>query len=104
MPAEAKRGRPPVEEKAAFRNVAVPMEIYEMIRDLSKAEERTDGSRWLSFAPSTISARNLPILKLLYFDIKCTKRLKAGQIFANKVSLKYRKSYHINFNNRLSEI
>jgi len=41
MPAEAKRGRPPVEEKAAFRNVAVPMEIYEMIRDLSKAEERT---------------------------------------------------------------
>jgi hypothetical protein len=42
MPSEAlKRGRPPVEEKAAFRNVAVPMEIYEMIRDLSKAEERT---------------------------------------------------------------
>ena len=37
----AKRGRPPVEEKAAFRNVAVPIEIYDMIRELSKAEERT---------------------------------------------------------------
>jgi hypothetical protein len=37
----AKRGRPQVEEKAAFRNVAVPMEIYNMIRVLSKAEERT---------------------------------------------------------------
>jgi len=37
----AKRGRPPVEVKAAFRNVAVPIEIYDMIRKLSKAEERT---------------------------------------------------------------
>ena len=37
----AKRGRPQVEEKAAFRNVAVPIEIYDMIRKLSKAEERT---------------------------------------------------------------
>ena len=37
----AKRGRPTVEKKAAFRNVAVPMEIYEMIRELSKAEDRT---------------------------------------------------------------
>ena len=38
---EAKRGRPTVEKKAAFRNVAVPMEIYEMIRELSKSEDRT---------------------------------------------------------------
>ena len=37
----AKRGRPQVEEKAALRNVAVPIEIYDMIRKLSKAEERT---------------------------------------------------------------
>ena len=37
----AKRGRPQVEGKAAFRNVAVPIEIYDMIRELSKAEERT---------------------------------------------------------------
>jgi|TARA_R100000458_G_C8183901_1_gene179973 hypothetical protein len=37
----AKRGRPAVEKKAAFRNVAVPMEIYEMIRELSKEEDRT---------------------------------------------------------------
>ena len=37
----AKRGRPPVDEKATFRNVAVPMEIYEMIRELAKMEDRT---------------------------------------------------------------
>lgn len=36
-----KRGRPPVEDKAAFRNVAVPIEIYEKIRELAKAEQRT---------------------------------------------------------------
>lgn len=36
-----KRGRPPVDEKATFRNVAVPMEIYEMIRELAKMEDRT---------------------------------------------------------------
>ena len=41
MGQEARRGRPPVDKKAAFRNVAVPMEIYEMIRVLSKLEDRT---------------------------------------------------------------
>ena len=35
------RGRPKVAQRAEFRNVAVPIEIYDMIRDLSKAEERT---------------------------------------------------------------
>jgi len=38
---EARRGRPRVEEKAKFRNVAVPMEIYDMIRDVAKKDERT---------------------------------------------------------------
>jgi len=37
----AGRGRPKVAQRAEFRNVAVPIEIYDMIRDLSKAEERT---------------------------------------------------------------
>ena len=36
-----KRGRPPVDEKATFRNVAVPIEVYEMIRELAKMEDRT---------------------------------------------------------------
>jgi hypothetical protein len=35
------RGRPRVEEKAKFRNVAVPMEIYDMIRDVAKEDDRT---------------------------------------------------------------
>ena len=35
------RGRPRVEEKAKFRNVAVPMEIYDMIRDVAKKDDRT---------------------------------------------------------------
>lgn len=38
---EAQRGRPKVEKKAEFRNVAVPMDVYEMIRELSKQEDRT---------------------------------------------------------------
>ena len=37
----AKRGRPPVDEKATFRNVAVPIEVYEMIRELAGVEDRT---------------------------------------------------------------
>tara|TARA_Y100001937_G_C6989216_1_gene271311 strand:- start:170 stop:385 length:216 start_codon:yes stop_codon:yes gene_type:complete len=36
-----KRGRPPVDEKATFRNVAVPIEVYEMIRELAGVEDRT---------------------------------------------------------------
>lgn len=35
------RGRPKVENKAMFRSVGVPMEIYDMIKDLAKAEDRT---------------------------------------------------------------
>jgi hypothetical protein len=38
---EMQRGRPKVDKKAAFRNVAVPLEIYDMIRELSKTEDRT---------------------------------------------------------------
>jgi molybdenum cofactor biosynthesis enzyme len=37
----AGRGRPKVADKATFRNVAVPLEIYDMIKELSRAEERT---------------------------------------------------------------
>jgi hypothetical protein len=36
---EMQRGRPKVDKKAAFRNVAVPLEIYDMIRELSKTED-----------------------------------------------------------------
>lgn len=34
-------GRPKVEEKARFRNVAVPLETYEMLRQVADREERT---------------------------------------------------------------
>jgi hypothetical protein len=34
-------GRPKVEEKAKFRNVAVPLETYEMLREVADREERT---------------------------------------------------------------
>jgi len=37
----AKRGRPAVEKKAKFRNVAVPLETYEMLREISDQEDRT---------------------------------------------------------------
>jgi len=34
-------GRPKVEEKAKFRNVAVPLETYEMLRHIADKEDRT---------------------------------------------------------------
>jgi len=37
----AKRGRPPVENKAQFRNVAVPLEAYDLLRSAADKEERT---------------------------------------------------------------
>jgi len=37
----AKRGRPPVENKAQFRNVAVPIDAYELLRSAADKEERT---------------------------------------------------------------
>jgi hypothetical protein len=38
-----KRGRPPVkdEQKAKFRNVAVPLEHYEMLRQISEEQDRS---------------------------------------------------------------
>lgn len=36
-----KRGRPPVENKAQFRNVAVPIDAYELLRSAADKEERT---------------------------------------------------------------
>lgn len=43
MAAEAatKRGRPPVDNKATFRNVAVPLDAYDMLREMAGLEERT---------------------------------------------------------------
>ena len=41
MDQEVKRGRPPVDKKAKFRNVAVPLETYEMLREISDQEDRT---------------------------------------------------------------
>ena len=36
-----KRGRPPVENKAQFRNVAVPLDAYNLLRSAAEKEERT---------------------------------------------------------------
>lgn len=36
-----KRGRPPVENKAQFRNVAVPIDAYDLLRSAAEVEERT---------------------------------------------------------------
>tara|TARA_B100000035_G_C20973004_1_gene541902 strand:+ start:1041 stop:1220 length:180 start_codon:yes stop_codon:yes gene_type:complete len=36
-----KRGRPPVENKAQFRNVAVPIDAYNLLRSAAEEEERT---------------------------------------------------------------
>tara|TARA_Y100000004_G_scaffold149751_1_gene171784 strand:- start:36 stop:215 length:180 start_codon:yes stop_codon:yes gene_type:complete len=36
-----KRGRPPVENKAQFRNVAVPIDAYNLLRSAAEKEERT---------------------------------------------------------------
>lgn len=41
MTQEKKRGRPKVEEPMKFRTVAVPMDVYHMIRELSRREDRT---------------------------------------------------------------
>ena len=49
------------EDKVKLRTVAVPMDVYEMIRELSKAEDRT-------------IARQLAVLiKDAYFDISFTQ-------------------------------
>ena len=37
----AKRGRPPVDNKATFRNVAVPLDAYHLLRKVADSEERT---------------------------------------------------------------
>ena len=36
-----KRGRPTVECKKEFRNVAVPFEVHHMIKELAELEDRT---------------------------------------------------------------
>ena len=38
---EAKRGRPPVQQKAEFRNVAIPVDAYDLLRTVADKEERT---------------------------------------------------------------
>ena len=36
-----RRGRPPVECKKEFRNVAVPLEVHQKIKELAELEDRT---------------------------------------------------------------
>ena len=41
MSVQVKRGRPPVEKKAEFRNVAIPVDAYDLLRTVADKEERT---------------------------------------------------------------
>ena len=61
---ETKRGRPPKEEdeKATFRNVAVPIEVYEMIRELAGMEDRTIARQLAVIIKQTYFARNVQTL------------------------------------------